>query len=66
MNLTPEEALKHMDAACAKFSGTRDDHLLLQACSGLLQEMIKEWTEMKKQKIPGPKKKGKKTKVAKG
>jgi hypothetical protein len=47
VGLTPELALKHIDAVCAKYEGTRHDHLVLQASIVMLRGVVEENARLK-------------------
>ena len=49
MQLTPEEALKHLDGVASKYQGTRDDHAVLQFSTQLLRNIVVQYRELLKQ-----------------
>lgn len=48
MNLSPTEALNHLDKAASTFKGTRDDHALLQFATVLLRKIIEDNDKLSK------------------
>lgn len=49
--LSPEDALKHLDDVASKYQGTRQDHALLQFSSQILRATISEWRALKEKEI---------------
>ena len=52
MALTPEQALAHLDEVAQKFSGTRQDHVVLQASVQTLAAALTELQTLRSLELP--------------
>jgi len=51
MQMTPEQALQHLDGVSRDFKGTRQDHAVLQTASQQLGQVIAEWRLLKQEQL---------------
>ena len=47
IQITPEDAIKHLDGVAQNSHGTRGDHQILQASVQVLAHMVKDWRELR-------------------